>query len=105
MPNPASSVSREIATLRRSLKAVDRCLRRLGPKLRRAVSRVKRSSQARAGRKLKLSPRRRAQLKLQGLYIGYIRQLRPKQKAEVRKLREKRGLRVAIGRARNLGRS
>ena len=102
MPNPASSLSREIATLRRTLKAMDRSLRRLGPKLRNAVSSVGRGRPRRVGRKLKLSPKRRAQLKLQGQYIGYIRNLKPRQKAQVRKIREAKGMKAAISRARRL---
>jgi len=46
-----------------------------------------------------LSPKRRTQLKLQGKYMGYLRGLKPKQKAEVRRLRERKGMRAAIGRA------
>ena len=102
MPNPAHSVSREIATLRRSLKAMDRSLRRLGQKLHRAVARTNGSKPGPRTWKLKLSPKRRAQLKLQGKYIGYIRQLKPKQKAEVKRVLEKRGMDQAIRRARQL---
>jgi len=102
MPNSMSSVSREIATLRRSLKAMDRSLRRLGPKLRTAVNGRGNGKVERPARKLTLSPKRRAQLKLQGRYIGYIRQLRPKQKAEVKRIRERKGMESAIQRARRL---
>jgi len=98
-----SAVSREIAALRRSLKAMDRSLRRLGPKLRKAVNSARKSRPGRVGRKLKLSPKRRAQLKLQGRYMGYLRGLKPKQKAEVRGIREKTGLVSAIRRAQQLG--
>jgi len=38
-------------------------------------------------------------LKLQGRYIGYMRTLKPRQKAEVRALREKRGIEAAIKKA------
>jgi hypothetical protein len=34
--------------------------------------------------------------------MGYMRQLKPRQKAQVRKLREAKGVRVAIQRARSL---
>ena len=102
MPNPASSVSREISTLRRSLKAVDRSLRRLGPKLCAAVNGRGNGNANRPARKLNLSPKRRAQLKLQGQYIGYIRQLRPRQKAEVKKLLERKGALLAIRKAQQL---
>jgi len=102
MPNPGTSVTREIATLRRSLRAVDRSLRRLAPKLRAAGNGLANGKAARSARELKLSPKRRAQLKLQGQYIGYMRQLKPKQKAEVKRLRERKGMRAAVTRARLL---
>ncbi len=102
MPNSTSSVSHEIATLRRSLKAVDRSLRRLAPKLRAVGNGHANGKVERPVRKLKLSPKRRAQLKLQGQYIGYVRQLKARERAEVRALLEKKGMRVAIAKARKL---
>ncbi len=36
-------------------------------------------------------------------YMGYMRQLKPKQKAQVRGIRETKGVKVAIQRARELG--
>ena len=100
MPNSMSSASREIATLRRTLKAMDRSLRRLAPKLRAAGNGRGNGKVVRPARKLTLSPKRRAQLQLQGKYMGYLRGLKPKQKAEVRKIREKKGVLAAIGEAR-----
>lgn len=105
MPNHAPSVSREIATLRRSLRAVDQSLRRLAPKLRAAGNGHANGKAERSPKKQHLSPKRRAQLKLQGKYIGYVRQLRLKQKAEVRMLLEKKGMRAAIQMARRLSAS
>jgi|SRR6266571_1720481 len=102
MPNSTSSVSREIATLRRSLRAVDRSLRRLAPKLRTAGNGRANGKAGRPDRKLKLSPKRQAQLKLQGQYIGYMRQLKPRQKAEVKRIREHRGVEMAIRKAKQL---
>jgi len=56
-----------------------------------------------AARKLRLSPKRRAQLKLQGQYMAYLRALKPKQKAEVKRLREMKGMQAALVRVRRLG--
>ena len=102
MPNSMSSVSREIATLRRTLKAMDRSLRRLAPKLQAAGNGSANGKAGRAARKLRLSPKRRAQLKLQGQYMGYLRGLKPKQKAEVRKIRERKGVEMAIRKVKDL---
>src|SRR5436309_15330301 len=98
MPNSMSSVSREIVTLRRSLRAMDRSLRRLAPKLQAAGNGHANGKAEGPARKLKLSPKRRAQLKLQGQYMGYLRGLNPKQKADVKSLREKKGMKVAVAR-------
>jgi hypothetical protein len=53
-------------------------------------------------RSLKLSPQRRAALKLQGQYMGYIRNLKPRQKARVKALKAAKGFRAAIGLAKQL---
>jgi hypothetical protein len=53
-------------------------------------------------RKLKLMPARLKALRLHGRYLGYIRQLKAKAKAEVRALRAKKGVEAAIKRARKL---
>ncbi len=102
MPNATSSIAHEIATLRRSLKAMDGSLRRLGSKLRTAVASGNGSGPARARRKLSLSPKRRAQLKLQGRYMVYLRALRPKQKAEVREVLKRKGMPAAVALAQKL---
>jgi len=53
-------------------------------------------------RKLRLSPARRRTLKLQGSYMGYMRQLKPKQKARVKAVKEKKGFPAAIAAARRM---
>ena len=41
-------------------------------------------------------------MNLQGRYLGHIRQLKPSQRAEVKAVREKKGVEAAIVRARKL---
>jgi len=53
-------------------------------------------------RKLKLSRARANALQLHGRYLGYMRQLKSRAKAEVRALRAKKGVTAAIKRARKL---
>jgi hypothetical protein len=84
------------------MRAMDRSLRRLGPLLRKAVRSPWKSRPERAARKLNLSPKRIAQLKLQGRYMGYLRALTPRQKAEVKKLRGRKGMQAAVASARRL---
>jgi hypothetical protein len=52
----------------------------------------------------RLSPERRAALKLQGSYIGHVRKLSPRQRARVKKVRQQKGVRTAIRLAKALSR-
>lgn len=97
------SLGSEIQTIRRSLGAVVRALSRLGPALEASARAAK--GAARPRRKLKLSPARRAQLELQGQYIGHMRMLPAKQQASVKALRLEKGIRPAIALAKKLGKS
>jgi len=56
----------------------------------------------RTRRKPTLSPQRRAALKLQGAYMGFMRQLGPRQKARVRALKAAKGFHAAIAAAKRL---
>jgi hypothetical protein len=60
------------------------------------------ASHSSARRKLTITPARRAALKLQGQYMGYLRNLKPKQKSVVKALRVKKGIRPAIAMARRM---
>ena len=105
MPNSQPrSVGAEIQSIRRSLAAVLRALARLGPALE-AGARAAAQGAARPRRKLRLTPARRAQLELQGQYIGHMRMLPPRQQAAVKALRVKKGIRPAIALAKRLGKS
>jgi hypothetical protein len=53
-------------------------------------------------RRIRISPRVRALRKLQGKYMGYVRRLKPAEKARVRSVREKQGIEAAIGLAKSL---
>jgi hypothetical protein len=74
-------------------------LARLAPALEAAAQNGRPSA---PGRKIRLSAPRRAALKLQGRYMGYIRNLKPKEKARVRALRATKGIRPAIALAKRL---
>lgn len=47
-------------------------------------------------RNVAISPRVRALRRLQGKYMGYVRRLKPAEKARVREIREKEGMQAAI---------
>ena len=94
-----NSIIREIRTIRRCLASIDTALARLAPSLNKAVS----MTGARPpGRTLKLSAARRAVLKLQGQYMGYVRRLKPSQKQRVKALKAARGFPAAIRFAKRL---
>ena len=82
MPRPKRIViSKEILALRLSLFAVDRSLRRFAAMLSQLDGRVERRSKPRVASRKPLSAKARASLRLQGRYMGYMRQLKPRQKA------------------------
>jgi hypothetical protein len=100
LPTPQrKSVRRQISSVRTSLHSLSRALARLVPALEAAQNSANGSV---PGRRIRLSAPRRAALKLQGRYMGYIRNLKPKEKARVRALREAKGIRPAIALARRL---
>ncbi len=98
MKHRAVSVVMEIRRLRAALKVAHRSLARLS----RQVAAVPANPGGNGRSRPRLSSKARASLVLQGRYMGYIRQLTPRQKAQVRKIRETKGVRVAIRKAREL---
>ena len=70
-----------------------------GPRRRRAA-RV-RARKVRT-RRVRMSPRVKALRRLQGKYMGYVRRLKPAEKARVRSVREKQGMGAAIRLAQSL---
>jgi len=54
------------------------------------------SAAARPVRRRKMSPKVRALRRLQGKYMGFVRGLKPAEKARVRSVREKQGMSAAI---------
>ena len=97
--------------LKRQVQAVGATLRRLERQLRGVVTSLARESRravARAAvkptrrRKPRLSPARRRALKLQGRYLGYMRQLKPAVKARVKAVKAKKGMHAAIAMARKM---
>ncbi len=95
------SIPKHVQAVRVSLRQLDRALAGLAA-MTREVGRLGGASAAPPPRKLRLSPARRRELKLQGRYLGYMRQLRPGQKAVVRATKEAKGMIAAIAKAKKL---
>lgn len=94
-------ITKQIRLIRAFLVRTERALLRLAPLVREAEKAARREAVGRR-RTLRLSPARRRTLKLQGSYMGYMRQLEPKQKARVKAVKEKKGFPAAIAMARKL---
>ena len=94
-----------------SLRSIERAFAEIQAMLADLEKRVRRAERAAASkassatRKLRITPKRRAQLKLQGAYMGFMRQLKPAQKARVKAVKEKRGFEAAIGVAKALSKN
>jgi hypothetical protein len=56
-------------------------------------------------RRVAISPKVRALRRLQGKYMGYVRRLKPAEKARVREVREKQGMQAAIRLAASLAKA
>src|SRR5687768_2390020 len=93
------AIARELRSIRRSFTAIQRALTRLA--LAAGESQRQRSADGKS-RVLTLTPARRASLKLQGQYMGYVRNLRPREKSRVKALKAAKGYPAAIRLARKL---
>jgi len=98
----SSSIGKQVQSIRSSLRRLDRALAGLTAVVQEAGRSRPPAADARAPRKLRLSPARRRELRLQGRYLGYMRQLRPGQKARVRATKAARGMIAAIAQAKKL---
>jgi hypothetical protein len=104
------TIERAFADLERSLAQLGKQARKAGREAARSARRSGRKTGRWAGvlgkprRQVRITPKRRAQLKLQGAYMGYTRQLGPRQQARVRAVKEKKGFEAAIRVAKKLTR-
>jgi hypothetical protein len=95
--------SQEIAVLREQLATLEGIDGRGSRRGARGTSRGKRAPARR--RRVAISPKVRALRRLQGKYMGYVRRLKPAEKARVRAVREKQGMQAAIRLASSLSKA
>ncbi len=93
--------TKEIADLRERLAALEGLS---GGRSRRAGRPAATAARAVRRRRVAISPKVRALRRLQGKYMGYVRRLKPAEKARVRAVREKQGMQAAIRLAASLAR-
>lgn len=103
MPRPPRKSTRQLQIVRTSMARLERAVDRLASMLREAESAAP-AGNGSSRRKPRLSPARRQALKLQGQYMGFMRQLGPRQKAQVRALKARKGYTPAIALAKSLAR-
>ena len=96
-----SRTEQRVSRVRLALRDIERQLGKLLARIRQLEQRTSAGGR-RTRRSLKLSPGRRAALKLQGAYMGYMRQLGPRQKARVKALKAANGFPAAIQLAKKL---
>jgi len=85
--------TKEIAALRERLAALEEMP---GGRSRRGGRRAATAPRVVRRRRVAISPKVRALRRLQGKYMGYVRRLKPTEKARVRAVREKEGMQAAI---------
>lgn len=110
MPIQRQSVGREVRSIRRSLASIGVALERLAPALEQLVAAPAPRAGAAKGaaapvKRTKMSASRLAALKLHGQYIGYMRNLKPRQKTQVQALRQSKGVEAAIALGKKLARA
>ena len=99
-----TSLRKSLNSIERAFADIEAALHHLATRVRRAESDVARKSSRSGGRRrtVRITAERRAQLKLQGAYMGFMRQLGPRLKARVKTVKERRGFEAAIKMAKNL---
>jgi len=83
--------TKEIASLRERLATLEGIAGASG-----RADRRKAAARPAQRRNVTISPKVRALRRLQGKYMGYVRRLKPAEKARVREVREKQGMQAAI---------
>ena len=93
--------SKVIAELRERLASLEG----IGGGARRRGRKAATSTRTAKKRRVAISPKVRALRRLQGKYMGYVRRLKPTEKARVREVREKQGMQAAIRLAASLSKA
>ena len=106
MPRPSNILAKEMRSIRTSFNRISRSFGRIAPLLVILPAAAEQAVAAAKGKKVRRRPRlsleQREALKLQGKYMGTMRGLSPKKRGVIKKIREERGIRVAIAAARRM---
>ena len=99
---PRPSLKKSLRAIERAFADIETMIAGLARRVRVAERGRGRAPTANARRKLTITPKRRAQRKLHGSYIGHLRHLKPAQKLRVKAVKANRGYEAAIRVARKL---
>jgi len=95
------SVTRHVRSIKRAVADIEKVFASVAKRARQAEGIAVRA--AKPGRRtIPITAARRAQLKLQGAYMGFMRQLSARKKARVKAIKERRGFEAAIKAGRRL---
>jgi hypothetical protein len=90
---------RDLMMLRVAIQSLDRTVQRLASAKEMPIHG---NGSVPPRRRIVVSPKRRAALVLQGRYMGFMRQLKPRQKVRVKAIKASKGVRAAIAAAKGL---
>jgi len=96
MPRVNAALAREIQTIRASFHQLAKSFTNLAPHLTAIPEMVGNLGGASTRRKPRLSAAQRAALKLQGKYMGTMRGLSVQKRAQVKRVRARKGIKAAI---------
>ena len=98
MPKRRSRFQKDLRAIGKAFKALAHHFERIAPFLGEGAMAMATAQEytKRGRRKPRLSAQQRAHLKLQGKYMGTMRGLKPRQRAQVKKIRASKGIRAAI---------
>ena len=97
-----ATLARELRTIRTSFRQLSASFSRIAPALVKQATAPWHSENGTGRRKPRLSTKQLAALKLQGRYMGTLRGLKPRQRAQVKRVRAAKGTRAAIAAARRM---
>ena len=104
MPRPSTAIHRELRQIRTAFTQLARAFGRVAPLLAAQNGKPEPLEKPLEGqrRRPRLTAAQRGALKLQGKYMGTMRGLKPRERAQVKKIRAEKGIRAAIAEAKRL---
>lgn len=84
MPRRRNVIAEHLRAIRAAAAQIERAVTQLAAAINGRPQLALRAANRKSSRKIKLSPKRRAALNLQGQYIGYLRYMKARQQTQVK---------------------